>query len=73
MSPRTLQRKLGESGTSHTDVIDSVRCEMGERLVSEKRLSITEIAFLLGFADVSSFRRSYKRWTGVSPAQARSD
>ncbi len=70
-SPRTLQRKLGEHGTSHTELVDSVRREMAERLVADKRLSITEVAFLLGFADVSGFRRMYKRWTGVSPSSAR--
>jgi AraC-like DNA-binding protein len=34
-------------------------------------MSITEIAFLLGFADVSGFRRLYKRWTGVAPSLGR--
>ena len=71
-SPRTVQRKLGEHGTSHTEVVDSVRREIAERLVAEKRMSITEIAFLLGFSDLSGFRRMYKRWTGMSPARARS-
>lgn len=71
-SPRTVQRKLGEHGTSHTEIVDSVRREIAERLVAERRLSITEIAFLLRFADLSGFRRMYKRWTGVSPARARS-
>jgi AraC-like DNA-binding protein len=72
-SPRTLQRKLAEQGSSHSEVVDSVRREMAERLVADSRVSITEIAFLLGFTDVSGFRRMYKRWTGVSPARTRSD
>jgi AraC-like DNA-binding protein len=46
---------------------------MAERLVADSRVSITEIAFLLGFTDVSGFRRMYKRWTGVSPARTRSE
>jgi len=71
-SPRTIQRKLRERGTSHTEIVDTVRREIAERLVVEKRMSITEIAFLLRFADLSGFRRMYKRWTGVSPARARS-
>jgi AraC-like DNA-binding protein len=70
-SPRTVQRKLGEHGTSHVEVVDSVRHDLAERLVNEGRMSITEIAFLLGFADVSGFRRVYKRWTGVAPSRGR--
>jgi len=70
-SARTIQRRLGEHGTSHVAVVDSVRHDLAERLVREGRLSITEIAFLLGFADVSGFRRVYKRWTGVTPSRGR--
>ncbi len=70
-SPRTVQRRLGERGTSHVEVVDSVRRDLAERLVSEGRLSMTEIAFLLGFADVSGFRRVYKRWTGLAPSRDR--
>jgi AraC-like DNA-binding protein len=71
-SPRTIQRKLAEHGTRYSEVVESVRRPLGERLVAEGRLSITEIAFLLGFADVSGFRAAYKRWTGKSPSRGRS-
>lgn len=70
-SPRTVQRKLAEHGTGYSDVVDSVRRPLGERLVAEGRLSITEIAFLLGFISVSGFRGAYKRWTGVIPSRGR--
>lgn len=71
-SPRTVQRRLGEHGTSHMKVVHAVRRELAERLVAEGQMSITEIAFLLGFRDVSGFRRVYKRWTGVAPSRAAS-
>jgi AraC-like DNA-binding protein len=71
-SPRTVQRRLGEHTTSFAEIVGSVRRELAERLVKEKRLSMTEIAFLLGFADLSGFRRMYKRWTGVAPSRERS-
>jgi len=70
-SPRTVQRRLGAYGTRYTDVVDFVRRELGLRLVAEGRLSITEIAFLLGFDEVSGFRSVYKRWTGTAPSRAR--
>ena len=71
-SPRTVQRKLDERGTRYSEVVDLVRHELGVRLVAEGRLSITEIAFLLGFEEVSGFRSVYKRWTGVPPSRGRS-
>jgi AraC-like DNA-binding protein len=71
-SPRTVQRRLREHGTTHRELVDSVRRELAERLVAEGRLSITEIAFLLGFADVSGFRRRFERWTGGPPSRGRS-
>jgi AraC-like DNA-binding protein len=70
-SPRTVQRRLGQQGTTYVKVVESVRRARVERLVTDGRLSITEIAFLAGFADVSGFRRAYKRWTGLAPAGAR--
>jgi AraC-like DNA-binding protein len=68
-SPRTLQRRLSDHGTSYTQVVESVRRDLAEHLVAEGRLSVTEIAFLLGFTEVGSFRRVYKRWTGVTPSR----
>lgn len=68
-SPRTVQRRLGDHGTSYTEVVESVRRNLAERLVAEGRLSVTEIAFLLGFSEVGGFRRVYKRWTGVTPSR----
>jgi len=70
-SPRTLQRRLGDHGTTYGEVLDAYRRELAQRLIAERRMSVTEIAFLLGFADVSGFARMYKRWTGLTPSQAR--
>jgi AraC-like DNA-binding protein len=70
-SPRTLQRRLREQGTSYAKLIDSVRRERTESLVTTGRLSITEIAFLAGFRDLGGFRRAFRRWTGVTPSRAR--
>jgi AraC-like DNA-binding protein len=70
-SERTVQRRLGEQGTTHREIVESVRRDIAERLVSDCKVCITEAAFLTGFADVSGFRRMYKRWTGVAPQQQR--
>ncbi len=71
-SPRTLQRYLHDMGITYRQVVDDVRRDMAERLLATRRLSIGEITFLLGFEDVSGFRRAYRRWTGTNPSRARS-
>jgi AraC-like DNA-binding protein len=71
--PRTLQRRLRDHSTTHRDVVDTVRRDLAARLIGAPEMSITEIAFLLGFSDVSGFRRTYKRWTGTAPARSRDD
>ena len=72
MSRRTLTRKLEHEGTSFVAVADAVRREMALAYVLDRRLPLTEIAFLLGFSHVESFHRAFKRWTGETPVSYRS-
>jgi AraC-like DNA-binding protein len=67
MSRRTLSRKLEHEGTSFFAVTDAVRREMAVAYVLDRRLELTEVAFLLGFSHVESFHRAFKRWTGETP------
>ena len=67
MSARTLHRRLEEEGTSFRRVLAEVRREIAARHLSERRLAIGEIAFLLGFSEPSAFHRAFKRWTGHAP------
>jgi len=67
MSARNLQRHLAEEGTSFKQLLDDARIRLARSYVEQGRLSVTEIAFVLGFADTSTFSRAFKRWTGVSP------
>jgi AraC-like DNA-binding protein len=71
MSERTLQRRLEQKGTSLRALVDGVRRELAMKHLGEPRESIAEIAFLLGFAEVSAFHRAFKRWTGSTPAAYR--
>lgn len=69
MSGRSLQRKLSAEGTTFNEVLNETRCDLAKSyLRSKQRHSLTEIAFLLGFSDTSSFSRAFHRWTGVSPS-----
>ncbi len=73
MSARTLQRRLLADDTSFQAEIDSVRSHLAEVYMEDPRLSLAEIAFLLGYTDQSTFGRAYRRWTGKSPTEARRD
>jgi len=64
---RTLQRRLQAEGTSFAEMVDSLRRDLAERYLRDKRLSVQETAFLLGFSDVSAFHRAFVRWTGQTP------
>lgn len=71
LTPRTLQRKLHELGTSHNELLDQMRRQLAMRYLREPEMAICEVAYLLGFSESSSFHRAFKRWTGVTPKEFR--
>lgn len=71
MSARSLQRRLGEAGTSYQGVLDHVRLETARRLLADTAFTPGEIAFFLGFEEANSFQRAFRRWEGRTPAQWR--
>ncbi len=71
MSSRTLQRRLGADGSTFQQVVDSVREETARAQVLDGKRSLTDVALGLGYADQSAFLRAFKRWTGMTPAEAR--
>lgn len=71
LSSRTMQRKLGELGTSYQALLDEVRRQYARNLLSTTDLDAGEIAFLLGFEELNSFTRAFHGWEGASPSQWR--
>ncbi len=67
MSPRTLQRRLAEENTTYKKVLEETRRQLAKRFISDHGLTLNEITYLLGFSEISSFSRSFKRWTGMAP------
>ncbi|MFK7986231.1 MAG: AraC family transcriptional regulator [Sandaracinaceae bacterium] len=67
ISSRTLRRRLTDEGETFRGLLDEVRHEFAARYLQEDRLSLPEVALLLGFSDDRAFRRAYKRWTGHAP------
>ena len=72
MSSRTLSRKLGEEGTSFAEILDQLRAALAKHYLDDDALPVSEIAWLLGYREVSSLTHAFKRWTGTSPRQFRS-
>jgi len=70
-SGRTLQRRLAEEGLSFQGVIDGLRADLARAYVRTARLSVSELAARLGYAQPSAFVRAFKRWTGSTPKQLR--
>jgi len=73
MSRHTLYRKLKKEGVSFQSLAEEVRQTEAKRYLEENNLSISEVAYLLGFSELSAFSRAFKRWTGESPAQFRTN
>ncbi|HEX4456836.1 MAG TPA: AraC family transcriptional regulator ligand-binding domain-containing protein [Polyangia bacterium] len=71
LSPRTLQRRLGELGTSYQALLDDVRRDTARRLLGSTDLDAGEVAFLLGFEELNSFTRAFAGWEGVTPSRWR--
>ncbi|MGF2736174.1 AraC family transcriptional regulator [Marinobacter sp. DUT-1] len=71
ISERTLARRLREQGQSFEGLLDQARCRKALQAVAETSASLPEIAESLGFAEVSTFYRAFKRWTGSPPVRWR--
>lgn len=70
-SARSLQRHLREIGYTYNALADEVRAATARLYLEQPDIAISEVAWLLGFADQSTFNRAFKRWTGSTPARAR--
>jgi AraC-like DNA-binding protein len=70
-APRTLQRRLARTGTSFDALRDDARKRAAELYLSDATLSITEIAYLLGYSEPTGFHRAFRRWHGTTPESFR--
>ena len=73
VSVRTLHRTLAAEGTSYRRLLDQLRLDIAERHLADDRVSVTEVAFMAGFSELSAFYRAFKRWTGRTPAAFRAE
>ena len=71
VSRRTLQRRLSEAGAVFSDMVDAVRREIAQDYVLNSSHTLTDISLMLGYQELSSFSRAFRRWTNASPQQLR--
>ncbi|GAB3113437.1 AraC family transcriptional regulator [Aestuariicella hydrocarbonica] len=71
MSRRTLQRKVSQEGITFKDLVENTRQELATNYLSASDMPLQDIAFLLGYSDINSFNRAFKRWTQHTPHEYR--
>jgi AraC-like DNA-binding protein len=71
IGPRTLQRRLKKYGIDFKELVDSARRRLALAYLKDGGITLTEIAFLLGYSEVSAFNRAFKRWTNSTPLDYR--
>ena len=72
LSQRTIARRLSSEGLTFSQVLGSLRGALARQYLTDRDLSISRIAWLLGYQEVSAFTHAFKRWTGKTPREARS-
>jgi AraC-like DNA-binding protein len=71
VSGRTLVRRLASEQLTFAKVVQRLKFDLARRYLADEALSISEIAWLLGYRDVSAFTHAFKRWTGKAPRAVR--
>jgi AraC-like DNA-binding protein len=71
MSMRTMQRRLDEEGTTFRRVLEGVRRDLARAYARDASIPLSEVARRLGFCDLPTFTRAFRRWTGQAPGAFR--
>jgi AraC-like DNA-binding protein len=72
VSRRTLARRLSFEGLSFSKLLEDLKLHLAKCYLADRDLSISQIAWLLGYQEIGAFSRAFKRWTGMTPRDARS-
>lgn len=68
---RSLQRRLSDTGHTFKGVVEDTRKQLARRYLKSSNYPLVEVAFLLGYSELSAFIRAFRRWTGQTPQQYR--
>ena len=64
MTVRSLQRKLKDEHTTYRDVTQKFKKDLAVSLMAKSKFRVSEIAEILGYSDLSSFSKAFKKWSG---------
>jgi len=71
MTPRNLQRRLLQEQTTFREIAGEIRKEIAIQLMENPAIKISEIADILGYSDLTAFRKAFKSWTNATPRAIR--
>ena len=71
MSKRTLARRVSSEGLTFAGILADLRVDLAKRHLTDEDLAISQIAWLLGYQEVSAFTHAFKRQTGKAPSEVR--
>jgi len=71
MSPRTLARRLAAEELKFSKILRELRSTLASRYLAEPALSVSQVAWLLGYGEIGAFSHAFRRWTGITPSEAR--
>jgi AraC-like DNA-binding protein len=71
MSERSFKRHLAHEGTTFGEILDRLRNRIALRYLEDRRMTLQQIAWLLGYSEIGAFNHAFKRLTGTSPGRAR--
>ena len=73
LSARTLSRRLADEGASYAEVVDDLRRSLALQYLKDRSISLSQIAWLLGYTESTSFNHAFRRWTGRAPSSLRQE
>jgi AraC-like DNA-binding protein len=71
LSRRTLARRLASEGLTFEGILRALRADLAQRYLRDEALPISEVAWLVGYKEVSAFTHAFRRWTGKTPRETR--
>ena len=69
LSRSSFYRKLESEKTSYRELVELTRKNIVQELLREKRLSLSEISYTLGYANTTALNRAFKRWFNISVSE----
>ena len=71
LSLRTFHRRLSDENLSYQSIVDEMRRSLATELLENTHMGIDQVAERVGFADATSFRKAFKKWTNHAPSDFR--